>query len=199
MSRLSFPIRTIALAVVLAAGSAGCVTIRTAPPRFAGPWPPAETGPRPTITLTVTGLATDEGLARDVGTILGSWGAVTEQAYRESALFSGVSVRGGRGDLRVDVEVRGDVWQYQALTVFSYLTLLIVPYVVTTDITVTTRVTANGGQPLGTVQEHGRSRTWYQLPLFLFAPLFEPATVTPGIVYDLDRQSITELHARGVY
>jgi hypothetical protein len=199
MRRSPFPKRTAALAVVLASLGAGCVTIRTAPPRFAGPWPPAESGPRPAITLTVTGLATDEGLARDVGPILGSWGAVTEQAYRESGLFSGVSVRGGRGDIRVDVEVRGDVWQYQALTVFSYLTLLIVPYVVTTDFTVTTRVTTNGGQPLGTVQEHGRSRTWYQLPLFLFAGFFEPQMVTPGIVYDLDRQSIADLHARGVF
>jgi hypothetical protein len=199
MDRLLFPMRTAALAIVVAALGAGCVTIRTAPPRFAGPWPPAEAGPRPAITLTITGLATDEGQPRDVGPILGSWGAVTEQAYRESALFSGVSVRGGRGDLRVDVEVRGDVWQYQALTVFSYLTLLIIPYVVTTDFTVTTRVITNGGQLLGTVQERGRSRTWYQLPLFLFAGFFEPQTVTPGIVYDLDRQSIADLHARGVF
>jgi hypothetical protein len=178
---------------------AGCVTIRTAPPRFAGPWPPTETGPRPSITLTVTGLATDEGLPRDVGPILGSWGAVTEGAYRESALFSDVSVRGGRGDIRVAVEVRGDVWQYQALTVLSYMTLLIIPYVVTTDITVTTRVTTSGGQPLDTVQDRGRCRTWYQLPLFPFAPFLEPQMVTPGIVYDLDRQAIAELHARGVF
>jgi hypothetical protein len=191
--------RTIALIAAIATFGTGCVTLRSAPPRFAGPWPPTQSGPRPAIVLTVTGLASDEGVPRDVGPILSSWGAATEGAYRESALFSSVSVRGGRGDIRVDVEVRGDVWQYQALTVFSYLTLLIIPYVVTTDITVTTRVTTNGGQPLSTVQERGRSRTWYQLPLFLVAPLFEPSTVTPGIVYDLDRQSIADLHARGVF
>jgi hypothetical protein len=191
--------KAVAVALLYAFLGSGCVTLRSSPPRFQEAWPPTDTGQRPAIALTVAGHATESGVPRDIGPILEPWGAATDGAYRESGLFSTVSNSGGRGDLRVDVELGADVWQYEALTVFSYLTLLIIPHVVTTDITVTTRVTAANGRPLGTVQMRGRSQTWYQLPLFLLAGVFEPANVTPGIVYDLNRQSITELHARGVF
>jgi hypothetical protein len=191
--------RAVAFALLLALVGSGCVTLRSSPPRFHDPWPPTDTGQRPAIALTVTGHATENGVPRDIGPILDPWGAATDGAYRESGLFAAVTNRGDRGDLRVDVELGAEVWQYEALTVFSYLTLLIIPHVVTTDITVTTRVTAANGRPLGTVQLRGRSQTWYQLPLLLLAGFFEPANVTPGIVYDLNRQSITELHARGLF
>ena len=85
------------------------------------------------------------------------------------------------------------------LSAFSYLTLFVIPHVVTTDIAMITRVSADGGQPLGTIEVRGRSRTWYQLLLFPFSPFFEPQTVTPSIVYDLNRETISTLHARGVF
>ena len=85
------------------------------------------------------------------------------------------------------------------MTFFSYLTLLVLPYVVTTDITVATTVTALGGQPLGTIEVSGKARTWYELLLFPFASVWDPQSVTPEIVYDLNRQTITALHERGVF
>ena len=192
--------RSVSLAIVPLVFAAACATVRSAPPDFAGVWPPAETGPRPTIELVVTGGATVDGWPRDLGPILDSWGAATERAYRESALFADVLLRPGRSDLRVEVELRADVQQNPFLTTLSYLTLLVLPHVVTTDIAVATRVTTGGsGDPLGTIEVRGRSRTWNQLLLFPVAPFFEPQAVTPGIVYDLNRASITALHERGVF
>lgn len=191
--------RTAALPILLALLGASCATVRSAPPRFADPWPPAVTGPRPAIELVVSGSATIDDLPRDLGPILDRWGAATERAYRESALFSDVSLRPGRSDLHVTVELRADVHQIDVVTFFSYLTLLVLPHVVTTDIAVATTVSAGDAQPLGTIEVRGRSRTWYELLLFPIAPFFEPQAVTPEIVYDLNRQTITALHERGVF
>jgi hypothetical protein len=178
---------------------AGCATFRSAPPDFAGPWPPPETGPRPAIVLVVSGGATMDGWPRDLGPVLDLWGAATERAYRESALFSAVAINEGRGELRVEVELRARIEQYVGLSALSYLTLLVVPHVVTTEIAAVTRVTTSVEQPLGTFEVQGRSRTWHQLLLFPIAPFFEPQAVTPQIVYDLNRETIAALHARGVF
>lgn len=191
--------RTVPFSLVLAMLAAGCVTVRSAPPRFAGAWPPAETGPRPAIALVISGGATVEGWPGDLGPILDRWGAATDRAYRESALFSEVSLGSGRADLRVGVDLRADVQQNGVLTALSYLTLFVLPYVVTTDIAVATRVTTGSGEPLGTIEVRGRSQTWYEILLLPFAPFYEPQAVTPAIVYDLDRQTISALHARGVF
>ena len=188
-----------ALAGSLAMCVGGCVTVRSEPPRFAEAWPPPGTGSRPAILLVVTGVATADGFRRDPGPILDAWGQAAERAYRESALFSDVAVGRGRGDARVEVEVRAELDEIPVLSFFSYLTLLVIPSVETTEIAVTTRVSAGEGQPISTVEVRGRSRTWYQLLLFPFAPFFEPRTVTPGIVYDLNRQTIAMLRARGVF
>src|SRR5262250_1279085 len=150
--------RTVALWLAMAALFAGCVTVRSAPPSFSDAWPPSETGPRPAIELMVTGGAIEDGFPRDLGPILDLWGAATERAYRESALFSDVSLRPGRSDLRVQVELRADVRQYDFLTALSYLTLLVLPHVITTDIAVATRVTTGSGEPLGTIEVSGRSQ-----------------------------------------
>jgi len=188
------------LALLAAVVATGCVTVRTAPPRFNGDWPPIGSGPRPTVVLNITGRATDSGWPRDPGPILTSWGMATERAYRESALFSDVSARPGRSDLHIEIEVRADVYRNGFFAALAYLTLFVLPTVDTTDIAVTTRVmTANGGQPLGTIEVSGRSQTWYQILLLPFSPLSAPQTVTPAIVYDLNRQSIDALHARGVF
>jgi hypothetical protein len=81
----------------------------------------------------------------------------------------------------------------------SYLTLLIIPNMTTTDIAMVTRVTTGSDQPLGTIEVQGRSRTWYQILLFPIAPVYEPQAVTPEIVYDMSRETITTLHARGIF
>jgi len=191
--------RAIALVSLSAALAAGCVTVRTAPPRFRGDWPPIESGPRPTVVLAISGSATDDGWPRDPGPILGPWGMAAERAYRESALFADVSSRGGRADLRVEIQLRGDVRRNGFVSALSYLTLFVIPSADTTDVAVITRVTtASGGQPIGTIEMRGRSWTWYQILLLPFS-FFPPESVTPGIVYDLNRQSIEALHARGVF
>ena len=85
------------------------------------------------------------------------------------------------------------------LSALSYLTLFVIPSADTTDVAVITRVTtASGGQPIGTIEMRGRSWTWYQILLLPFS-FFPPESVTPGIVYDLNRQSIEALHTRGVF
>lgn len=183
----------------LAVMASGCVTYRVDPPRFAGPWPPSEGGPRPAVRLTVSAGAIVDGAPRDVGPILDLWGAETERAYRESALFSDVALRPRRADVDVDVEIHAEVQQSVWLAVLSYLTFTVVPNVITTDLVMITRASDAEGQPLGTVEVRGRSRTIWQLLLFPFSPSHEPRQVTPGIVYDLDRQSIAELHSRGVF
>jgi hypothetical protein len=185
--------------LVLLLSCAGCVTVRSEPPDFTQPWPPPGIGTRPAIELIVTGAATYGGLPRDVGPILGDWVVVTERAYRESALFTDILPPGQRADIRVDVSLLAEVHEYPPLSFLSYLTLFVIPHVVTTEITMTTRVTADRSQPLGTIEVRGRGRTWYQLLLFPFAPFFEPQIVTPEIVYDLNRETISALHARGVF
>ena len=177
----------------------GCVTVRSAPARFSGTWPPAVTGSRPSVVLNVTGAAMVYGWPRDLGPILPVWGAACERAYRESALFSDVAIARGRAVLRIDIELRAEQSENDFLTFLSYLTLLVIPNVETTDIAMVTSVSTTEGQPLGTVETHGRSRTWYQLLLFPFSSSFEPRSVTPDIVYDLSREAITTLHDRGVF
>ena len=182
---------------------AGCATYRAEPPRFAGAWPPTESGPRPSIALEITGSAIQDGFPRDLGPILDQWGFVTERGYRESALFSDVSIDRGRSDphadLRAQIELRAIVEENPVLAAFSYLTLLVIPNVETTDIAVITRISTARGEPLGTIEGHGKSRTWYWLLLLPISPFSEPRTVTPAIVYDLNRDAISTLHERGVF
>lgn len=151
------------------------------------------------MVLVVSGGATQDGWPRDLGPVLDLWGSATERAYRESGLFSEVAVNEGRGDLRIQVELHATTDQYVALTVLSYLTLFVIPHVVTTEIALVTKVSAGDRQPLGTFEVRGRSRTWHQILLFPIAPLFEPQAVTPEIVYDLNRETISNMHARGIY
>jgi len=190
---------SLALALAVAVSSAGCVTVRSAPPAFTDVWPPAEGGPRPTLTLVVSGGAVVDGIPRDLGPILDDWGWATNRAYRESGLFSDVLLRAGRSDLHAAVTLRAEVQQSDVLTALSYLTLLIIPNVVTTEIIVATSITTDKGEPLGTIEVRGRSRTWYQLLLLPVTPFFEPHGVSPEIVYDLNRQTIATLHGRGVF
>jgi hypothetical protein len=186
--------------LVVAVLISACATFRSAPPEFSGAWPPIDGGPRPAIVLVVSGSATVDGWPRDPGPVLDLWGAASERAYRESALFSDVSVAEGRGDLRVEIAIQAHTHQVEVLTALSYLTLLVLPHVVTTDIAVVTRVVADDDEPaIGTMEVRGRSRTWHQLLLFPIASLYEPAAVTPEIVYDLNRETISTLHARGVF
>jgi hypothetical protein len=180
-------------------GASGCATFRSLPDDFTSPWPPADTGPRPVVDLVVTGDATANGWPRDIGPILDLWGAATERAYRESALFSAVSVNDRHGDIRVEVALHANTRHNDFFTALSYLTLLIIPNVTTTDIAMVTRVTTGNDQPLGTVEVQGRSRTWYQILLFPIAAVYEPQAVTPEIVYDMSRETITTLHARGIF
>src|SRR5262245_25771406 len=183
------------LTLVLAPAFAiSCATFRSSPPAFDTPWPPIDSGPRPTIDLVVSGNANVDGWPRDLGPVLDLWGAASERAYRESALFSAVSVNGQQGEVRAEITLNATVRQNDFFAVLSYLTLLVLPYVQTTDISMVTRVTAGGGQPLSTIEVQGQSRTWYQLLLFPVAQVFEPQAVTPQIVYDMNRQTITELH-----
>lgn len=183
----------------LLATLAGCVTVRSEPPRFAGAWPPAAVGSRPSVVLVVSGAAVVYGWQRDLGPILDLWGAACERAYRESALFSDVEIARGSGQLTVSIQLRAEQSQNDFLTFLSYITLLVIPSVETTDITMVTTVSTAEGQPLGTVQTHGRSRTWYQLLLFPFSSAFEPRSITPEIVYDLSREAIATLHDRGTF
>jgi hypothetical protein len=147
----------------------------------------------------VIGSAQTNQIPRDIGPILDLWGATTERAYRESALFADVALHPRRADLRIEVELHADVHQNAALSAFSYLTLCILPNVITTDIAMTTRASTDDGQPIGTYEVRGRTREVWQLLLLPFTPFFEPHDVSPEIVYDLNRQTITELHARGVF
>lgn len=147
----------------------------------------------------VTGAAVVYGWPRDLGPILPVWAAACERAYRESALFSDVAIARGRAELRIDIELRAEQSENDFLTVLSYLTLFVILNVETTDIVMVTNVSTADGQPLGTVQTQGRSRTWYQLLLFPFSSSFEPQSVTPDIVYDLSREAIATLHDRGVF
>jgi hypothetical protein len=195
-ARRTIALPGLALALV---GLAGCVAVRSAPAPFAAAWPPRDTGPRPAIVLMVSGAATIDGIPRPLGPILDPWGAATERAYRESALFAAVEREPGRGDLRVEVELRADHSVPVPLALLAYLTLFVIPNVETTELAMTTRVVTDDGHPLGTFEVRGRSRTWYQLLLFPVAPFFEPRMVTPDIVYDLNRETITVLHARGVF
>src|SRR5262245_4815147 len=73
----------------------GCVAVRGAPRPFAGVWPPAGIGSRPSVVLVVSGGAVVYGWPRDLGPILDLWGAASERAYRESALFSDVEIARG--------------------------------------------------------------------------------------------------------
>jgi hypothetical protein len=186
------------LALALSLTLAGCVTVRSSPPDFDQPWPPLVPGSRPAIELVVSGVSVEYEVPRDLGPILDDWGSVTERAYRESGLFSDVAI-GERRDLRVNVDLRAEINQNRFLAALSYTTLLIIPHVVTTDITLTTRVTDDSGRPLGTMEVQGRSRTWHQFLLFPASSFFEPRTVTPAIVYDLNRETIDALHARGIF
>ena len=192
------PTGTILLTALFATLS-GCVTVRSAPARFDAAWPPPVTGPRPSVALAVTGEAVEYGWPRDLGPILPVWSAACERAYRESALFSDLVSQRGRAEVRVEIKLHAEVYQNDVLTFFSYLTLLVIPNVETTEIAMVTRVTTADGEPLGTVQTNGRSHTWYQLLLFPFSSSFEPRRVTPDIVYDLSREAITVLHDRGAF
>src|SRR5262249_35063718 len=105
----------------------------------------------------------------------------------------------GRSEIRAQVELRATLEQNPVLAAFSYLTLLVLPNVETNDIALITRISTASGEPLGTVEVHGKSRTWYRLPLFPIAPFSEPRAVTPALVYDLNRDAISTLHERGVF
>lgn len=187
------------LAAATLAAVAGCVTVRSAPPRVAAPWPPPLPASRGSVALVVAGGARIDNLGRDLGPILPLWREAIERAYRESGQFSSVTPGLGSADLHVDVEVRAEVSQPQALALVSAMTLFLIPTVATTEITLDTRVRNAAGEPIGTSQLRGESQTWSQVLLLPVSPFFQQKDVTPPIVYDLARTSIDDLRRGGAF
>lgn len=185
------------LALVLLSG---CASFRDGanPPITA--WPPQGSPKTKTIALQVSGHAIVNDEQKDVNVnFLEVWRTETIRAYESSGLFAAVKSGTDPADLYADVKITDKGEISIGMAVLTGLTLYLIPSKAHECFTVKTTYKDKNGTVVGSADKSECFDFWQQL--FLLPAMFSnfPSTVAKEILVDLNRNTILESRAKGVF
>ncbi|MBX3306208.1 MAG: hypothetical protein KF751_09130 [Nitrospira sp.] len=173
----------------------GCASFRSGGTPPPASWPISKEPGKQSISLLVTGEAVVNNERQDApqGAIQ-RWQEAVEKAYKDSGLFSNVTIGAAETDLKAEIHIldRGEVSKGMAF--LSGLTLTLVPANARDEMVVTTALRGKEGQELGTYNEKETMSTWIQFFLIFIMPFNWPNTVGTEMLYDLNRAIIDQAH-----
>ena len=185
---------------------AGCAAFRDDKlPEVSG-WPPAPLTPKKTISVSIKGISTINGkqVPNDPA-LFEKWKAESIRAYAASGLFTSVVATGDpSSDLRVEVIIQQKNEYNQILafiTGFSFgLAALIIPQKSSDDFLVRSTFKDQGGKELTSIEKSGSMSTWTQMFLLFAMPFRDgPEATMEKIIFDLNRSTIVDARAKGIY
>jgi hypothetical protein len=188
------------IAVLLVMLLAGCAAFRDGanPPITA--WPPQGSVKVKTIALQVSGKAIVNDAELEMNAkILGEWMTHVFRAYESSGLFSSVKPGTEQADIYADVKITDKGEASIAMAVLTGLTLYLIPSSGHDCFRIRTTYKDKSGTILGSVDKVECSDFWQQL--FLLPVMFfnSPFSVPGEILFDLNRNTILESRAKGLF
>ncbi len=169
----------------------GCASFRTGRPAPLDRWPPPSIARPQSIALLITAQSTLNGNPGEVGPVFDHWREQTVRAYRESKLFSHVTVGLGDADLRAEVNLLAADEMSELAMLLMVSTIGLFPSVTTTRFTLHTHFKDRAGHDLGTFESHEVIRTWTELLLLPIMPLRSQRSAMSQTIYDLNRAVLT--------
>src|SRR5262249_32951960 len=126
---------------------------------------------------------------------------VVLRTYADANLFAGVrpGIAAGGGEIQADVVLRNYGRPNIGLGVLCGVTMGILPAVATDHFAMKTTVRDADGRVIAEADHEGEVTTWIELFLIFGSAAAWPDTVVKGLVGDLTRVSIQDLHARGAW
>jgi hypothetical protein len=168
----------------------GCVAFRAGPSASISSWPPAAGEARPTVSLLIEPSAEQQA---EIGSVFEVWRDQTVRAYRESGLFSDVSVGLQPRDMHVQITIRDQEYFSKTLDALLAMTFGLIPCYIRQNFSVRTEFRARGGETLAMFERAEASETWIQLFLLAVMPFRKsPPSVVSDVIYDLNRATLME-------
>ena len=175
----------------------GCALSRNAPV-VPDRWPPEPAPAARSASVVVTGERLFEGGA-EAWLVAGSpvWADAAARAYRDSGLFSSVTVGVGDADVRASVHVREQADVNPTLHGLSLLTAGLLPIAAGDRFTVRVELRDGAGRILGTFERTERARLWMGLPAVPALAVRSRREAVGVLVYDLNRALLVDARAAG--
>jgi hypothetical protein len=131
--------------------------------------------------------------------LLAMWRTEAIRAYESSGLFSAVKSGADQGDIYADVKITNKGEASIGMAVLTGLTFLLIPSKVHDCYIVKTTYKDKNGAVLGSGDKAECMDTWLQL--FLLPAVFfnSAGSATKPMLFDLNRNTILEFHAKGVF
>jgi hypothetical protein len=185
---------------VLLAFFAGCAAFREGNvPRVKGPSRGAMEGQR-TISLEVQGAVILSGkIYQTHPKTMKDWRKQTVKAYEDSGMFLEVTDGADDADFHAEVMIVDRGKPNAFLAFITGLTLYVIPSKATDEFTVKTTISDRDGKTVGTFEKSETVSLWQQLFLVFAMPFNWPSSVAKEALYDLNRATISDAHAHGIF
>ena len=189
----------IGIAVAVAVGFCGCVTIRRGELPEA-PWPLAAAQAKRSVSVVLTtDLVTMNGVPIDVPIDwVSSARERVREIYRNSGLFTGLLMEYEPADLRSEVHLSGVRDEITPLSVLCGLTLTLVPTRIVDRLTMRTELKNAKGGVVWSVEKSETLVHWLQAFLVVAFPFEDEDGGAQRLLRDLTRATLDEAHAKGV-
>ncbi|HTO53386.1 MAG TPA: hypothetical protein VMR50_08365 [Myxococcota bacterium] len=127
------------------------------------------------------------------------WRTWTEATYRDSALFSAVVAEDMPSDVRSEIRVvdSGDFRRWMAIV--CGVTLFLFPAKATDHFTLHTEFKNAKGEVLATIEKSESVDSWIGLFLIVVTPFRWPGREVGDLVTELNRATLAEAHAQGIF
>jgi hypothetical protein len=123
------------------------------------------------------------------------------KAYESSGLFSKVTVGADAADVKAEVEIGGDEGKTNGfMRLLNGMTLTLIPDRIAYSPSVETVYKDPQGNQLSAIKKTENVSVWIEFFLLFAMPFVDgPTTVAEGVYYDLNRATIDEARAKGVF
>jgi hypothetical protein len=177
----------------------GCAAFRSGETQPPESWPMSKGPGKQSISLLLSGEGFVNGQRQDIPQrMMQIWEETAAKAYKDSGLFSDVTIGATETDLRAEIQVvdRGEA--NMGLAFLSGFTMTLIPSNAHGEYVVKTTLKNKEGQELGTYEKKESMSMWIEFFLIFIMPFNWPNTVITDVIYDLHRATISQAYSAGV-
>ncbi|WP_347989632.1 hypothetical protein [Methylomonas sp. AM2-LC] len=192
--------KTIIVVVVSFIFFNGCASFRDGANPTITQWPPENAIKNKNIAIQMTGNLEINGKPAETNArFLENWRNQVLRAYEDSNFFSAIKSGGDTADIYADINILDKGENNKGLAFITGFTMGLIPSHVREGFIIKTTYKDKSGAVLGTVEKSEYTDFWIQLFMFPLMPFNWPSSVGKDILYDLNRNSLIEGHAKGIF
>lgn len=178
----------------------GCAAFRSGETKPSEPWPKSKGPGKQSISLLISGESYIGDMRQDIPQqMIEAWQTAAANAYKESGLFSEVTIGAADTDLRAEIHFLDQGEANTGMAFLSGLTLTLIPAAGKTEFTVKTTLRDKEGQELGAFEKKETLSFWIQLFLVFVMPFNSPGSVGYDVLYDLNRATLADANGAGLF